>query len=293
MPGERKVSEHDADVIARIGDPLLREVMDKVLAIGAYFGDNEAYLSQEATDIVSSLEVVAKTLLVHPEQSIATMLARMPHDEKLQSIAQIRAMLDHIEANTMPDIPTNAVFTMLTGTRTIADPDGVRAALVKVINGLSKENPVVGICGGAQGADQLFAEACIETESYFVMVVPNRYYPYFYDRVEDFTKLKESPFCLGFEYTVDRPEVDDWRDRWKREMWWKDNFARNIDMIDRAREAGGKHIVCGPNHPKVIFENKTIKGGTADATRRMLQRDVHEVVYVQSDNPENILWVTF
>lgn len=295
-PGERRISAGHADVIATLGDPLLQDSVDKALEIGAYFGDTEAFLSQTAADIVANLEVVARTLRFHPEQSIATVLARMSYQDKLDTITHIRAMLDKIEAHAMPDIPTTAVPIMLTGTRTIANPDEVRKSLVRVIDKLTVDTDsqqCVGICGGAEGADQLFAEACIETGTFFVMVVPNWAYPFFYDREEDFAALKASQFCLGFDYTVERPEVPDWKDRWKAEKWWRDNFARNRDMIDRAREMGGHHIICGPNHPKVLFEDTSIGGGTAHCVRLMRERDVHKAVYVNTLDPENIVWVEF
>lgn len=293
MPGEHSVTSRHADVIATIGDPLLRDSMDKIMQIGAYYGDQEAYLAQTTADIVGNLEVVAKTLRFHPEKSIASVLCALPHDEKADYIHRIRVMLDRIEANNMPDIPDNATPVMLTGTRKIEDPDGVREALVRVIKGLSKNGPIVGIAGGAAGADQLFAEALIETETYFVMVVPNWAYPYKYDRIEDFTAIKESPYCLGFEYTVERPEVANWGELWGSQQWWKDNFARNRDMIDRSQETGGHQIVCGPNHPRTIFDDTSISGGTAHCTRLMKDRGVTRAIYVPSTDPSNIVWVDF
>lgn len=293
MPGERRVSPGDADVIATIGDPMLRDAMDRAMEIRGWYGDNEAFLAQAAGEIVSDLEIVAKTLRLHPEQSIAAMLSRMGYQEKLTTIERIRVMLDHIEANAMPDIPETATPVMLTGPRTIPDPDGLRAALVTVIGGLSKDGPIVGIAGGATGADQCWAEALIETETYFVMVVPNWAYPFYYDRVEDFTKIKESPFCLGFQYSVERPEEDNWRDLWRSQRWWTDNFKRNGDMIDRASETKGHHIVCAPVHPKVILEDRKITGGTADATRQMARKGVEQVIYVPTEDPDNIVWVSF
>lgn len=293
MPTERSFKRSDADVIATLGtEPLLRDSIDKMLTIRSVFGDEEAYLADTAGDIVANLQIVASTWQHHPDRAIASVLSGMNADERAEAIAKIRAALDKIEAHEeiVDQVPGDPTPAMLTGTRSLSDRDGALAAMIKVIIKLKEEHPgLVVISGGAEDADQVWAAAAIETDTPFVLHLPNWAYALNYGQDESIDNLMASPLCLGVEYSVERPTDVDWKAEWGRCAWWKDNFVRNRKMIEAAK----LHVICGPHRPETIFTTPTIKGGTAACVREMKRLGVERAIYINSEDPSDIVWVNF
>lgn len=293
MPTERSFKPSDADVIATLGtDPLLRDSIDKMLTIRSVFGDEEAFLADTAADIVANLQIVASTWQHHPERAIAAALSGMTPEDRAVAIDKIRSTLDRIEEGDVEidTVPEDAVPVMLTGTRSLPEEEFTIEAMVKVIDGLKKTHPsLILISGGAEGADQCWAEAAIITQTPFVLHLPNWAYALNYKQDERIAELVSSPYCFGVEYSVERPEVEDWKTRWGAESWWKDNFVRNRKMIEAAKV----HVICGPHRPETIFTTPNIKGGTAACVRDMKRLGVERAVYINSENTDDIVWVNF
>ena len=160
-----------------------------------------------------------------------------------------------------------AMSVMATGHRSIHHPAVVREALVAVLGRWSAR---AAICGGAEGADTLFAEAALSSETPIDVYLPNRYYRDHYPNAIPDELLAAA---RRVTYVVDRPDVDDWRRRWRTERWWRDNHARNYAMVDLADRA----IVVARDHPWRLLGQE---GGTAACVRSLRGRGVRHVWWV-------------
>jgi hypothetical protein len=292
------LSDRAADAIAVLGhDPILRDTADRLMTIKAVFGDHEAFLADTATDIIANLQILAATWAKHPERVLSSVIRAMSTKESKQTaIDRIRETLTVLEselATTDTEAATEEVPypVMLTGGREITNPGPIGKAMSRVLTEFKKLHPgTVAISGGAEGADQLWAWAAIDTETPFTLVLPNWAYGYNYGQQGSIEKLAENPLCLGMIYAVDRPIFEDlahMSQLWRSEKWWTDNFVRNEVMITSAQQ----HVICHQTHPRTMLTNRNLKGGTAHAVRAMQRLEVKEAVFISTEHPDDIVWV--
>jgi hypothetical protein len=161
-------------------------------------------------------------------------------------------------------------YVMLTGHRVVANTEAVMGLLRYIIvTLLARGHEVVGISGGATGADSMWAHALHLEGRPFKLFVPNRYYfPNYQPNDPDAQWMIDH--CDGEPlYVVDRPIVPRsvWEPRMKarpgNDPWWVDNFDRNKAMV----QAASKYIAVSNIHPRTVVEAKlkdirAMKGGT-------------------------------
>lgn len=157
---------------------------------------------------------------------------------------------------------------MVTGHRAIRNEDLVLERLTLVLEAM---RPSLAISGGAQGADTLFVMAAIDADIPFKVMLPNQHYRKQYPGAIPSQMLAQA---VEIDYTVDRPDVDDWQRRWKLERWWIDNFARNEKML---KEATITIAVTADS----IFDVVTRRSGTSDCLNK-------HIAYYPG---KNIIWV--
>jgi hypothetical protein len=175
---------------------------------------------------------------------------------------------------------------MVTGHRQIAHVETVRKGLHELLTGIEWG---AAICGGAAGADTLFAETAVDAAVSLLVYLPNRYYRDVYpdsipqrllDVAETVTTVVERPACL------------DWRRRWRTERWWRDNHERNHHMVATSTAA----CVVSPSNPlDLLLEDK---GGTVACVKHLhgQRRRIKGVWWVPDwhRGPGNgVTWVPF
>lgn len=189
-------------------------------------------------------------------------------------------------------VEENGYGIMVTGHRTIKYPKTVIERLDVVLKKTIEDHSdkqCFAIFGGADGADQIWAEVAIGAHCPFKMYLPNWAYPFNYRLEEDLRAIVNDPLALylGVHYSKDREEVPNWKDLWGRQKWWLDNFKRNEDMINDA----SLHVIVSNFHPNEVFLRK-ISGGTAAAIRSM-RKSVDRAVWIDSsaDDTEAVRWI--
>ncbi|RTK93445.1 hypothetical protein EKI60_05780 [Candidatus Saccharibacteria bacterium] len=160
---------------------------------------------------------------------------------------------------------------MCTGHRKLNHPEAIYECL---LNYLGANRFDQAISGGAGGADSIFAEAALETDTPLKVIFPNQYYTSYYP--ESFMAEPSS-----VEFAVERRMSDDWRSLWQTERWWTDNLTRNRVMIARSDVT----LVISTINPLDLLNYK--KGGTSSCLKDIRSMDPErEIVWVNDDpNP--------
>jgi hypothetical protein len=175
---------------------------------------------------------------------------------------------------------------MVTGHRVLPNPESVPAQLDQV---LTKLAPSKVVCGGAAGADRMFAEAALRVGVPLQLVLPNIHYRKYYPGV-----VPDEIMAAAAEvtYVASRPDVEDWRYRWDKGKWWKDNFTRNRVMVDYSDLT----VVVSDRHPHNLLGY--MQSGTAGTVREVLRQrgEGHRVIWVAPAiaaraQPEPARWV--
>jgi hypothetical protein len=171
---------------------------------------------------------------------------------------------------------------MVTGHRDVTHRALVAARLTST---LTKLEPAAAISGGAEGADTLFAQVALSLGVPLHLMIPNRWYLHRYPNAVDPAIIEQAAEA---SYVVERPDVDDWRQRWDRERWWVDNHARNGAMV----QASELTVVVSPRAPRVLLGEH--RGGTASCVREVLRRrgDGHRVIWVPDLPDRPVCWDT-
>lgn len=173
---------------------------------------------------------------------------------------------------------------MVTGHREIEHADLVADRLCAVLTKLAANvdaGELVAVSGGAQGADTLFATAAVRAGVPYDLMLPNRWYRSWYPAAVSDEIVAGARHVT---FVVERPDVADWRQQWKAQRWFVDNFVRNAAMIDRS----GTHVVVSPRHPAALASED--RGGTAHAVREMARRSLR-VVWVPDRPDIDVVWV--
>jgi hypothetical protein len=175
-------------------------------------------------------------------------------------------------------------FAMVTAHRVIANAELVLARLIYIIGVFARRGVnITGISGGAAGGDTLWAKACYEADRPFVLAMPNIYYEEYYDRdQEEMDWLFNN--ASRTEYVVDREDgLTNWRDLWKSQAWWKDNFARNKYMVNEATV----YIAVSNLDPTYVLAHPELRGGTNAGIRDIARygKPVDGVVTILWINP--------
>jgi hypothetical protein len=178
-----------------------------------------------------------------------------------------------VHAVTVPGRVVTGPVVMVTGHRVLPRPDTVPAQLERV---LAKLDPSMAVSGGAAGADLMFAEAALRVGVPLHLVLPNRSYRWRYPGVVSDEILAGA---AEVTYVVDRPEIDDWRERrqaWDKGKWWRDNFVRNRAMVT----ASDTTVVVSDHHPHWLLGH--MRSGTAGTVRHVLRErgEGHRVLWV-------------
>lgn len=158
---------------------------------------------------------------------------------------------------------------MVTGHRVVSHPDAAGSELERVLVKLGASRA---ISGGAAGADRLFAETALRVGVPVHLMLPNRYYRARYPGSVDDDLIGRCR-CT---FVVDRPDVDDWQLRWRKEKWWEDNFTRNRAMIDLSDVT----IVVSDLSPRRLLGEA--RSGTAGTVRDVLRArgEGHKVIWI-------------
>ena len=207
-------SRRTTSVLAAVGNgSLLREALTHAQAIADLYGDEEAHLADRARDMVSAMTTVRLVIQNHPGRFLAQVIGDLDDPERrAAAITDARAALDEIEARAKPTAdpdPEPAAVTpvtaMATGSRTVPDPGGTKAVFKFIFTTLLKDNPsLVVIAGGADGVDQLWAEAAGELEIPFTLLLPNWAYEYHYGQHENLERLRAMKSYIGERFDADR-----------------------------------------------------------------------------------------
>jgi len=188
-----------------------------------------------------------------------------------------------------------STFAMVTGHRVVANDHAVLLKLSWIIRKLEEQghDEIIGISGGAEGADSLWARACFNEHRPFDLYVPNRYYFKHY-RADDHEVEFLTSKARNIITVVTRPAVSrsTWEPRMKarpgNDPWWVDNFERNRAMI----KAASVHIAVSDRHPMEYVRDPSIRGGTAGCIRD-LHRSVQEILWLCPQTPDTVKRIVF
>ena len=180
-------------------------------------------------------------------------------------------------ADTAPTVPANLVVGV-TGHRDVNHPQVVSERLAAVLERLA---PRRALCGGAQGADSLFASAALAAAVPLEVVLPNRWYLH---RYPDAVPAELLDAAALVRFAVERPEVADWARRWSDERWFVDNFVRNTVLVD----AADLLVVVSSQRPLEVAARR--RGGTAHCVRTWAQRRGTRVLWVPDDPHLELRW---
>lgn len=151
---------------------------------------------------------------------------------------------------------------MVTGHRQLRRPELVDQRMGRI---LDRYPTATAISGGAQGADSRWAHAAHRAGRPYELWLPNRWYRSHYpDAISD--ELVAD--ATAVHYVIDRPDVDDWKQRWTTQRWWQDNFARNTAMVTTANV----WVVVSDRHPRDLASEQ--RGGTAACVRDLARRNL-------------------
>lgn len=196
-----------------------------------------------------------------------------------------------VRADTVPNVEqqptlidvaelTQAQVAMATGPRQLKHPQLVEGRCVEV---LTRLGVAVAVSGGAEGADTRFAEAALRVGCELELMLPNRWYRAHYPKSAGAHIVEAATRVV---YVVSRPNVEDWERRWNDEKWWRDNFARNRAMLDRA----DTWIVISATHPRDLLTQE--RGGTAACVKEGARLSPgRRWVWVPDDPATPIKWV--
>lgn len=167
---------------------------------------------------------------------------------------------------------------MVTGHRanhwTQEDIDNMSPLMDRVVTKLKEEMNIVVISGGADGADRLWARAAMRNEVPFDLVLPHEDYGrHYFGTSPWFRNMVAS--ARNVSYTSSAPKFH-----------WTMNFARNIDMINRAEA----YVVVSDISIESLLDEKH-RGGTAHCVRAMKAAGVQRVIKI-NPRTNKVSWVT-